>query len=90
LAKSPFAAVTFNFGPATITFPHTDALNLTWGWCAITALGAFDPRRGGHLVLWDLCLVIQFPPGSTILIPSAILWHSNVGIASEERRYSFT
>ncbi|KAJ7737224.1 hypothetical protein B0H14DRAFT_3516363 [Mycena olivaceomarginata] len=56
---SAFAAVTFNFGPATITFPHTDALNLTWGWCAITALGAFDPRRGGHLVLWDLCLVIH-------------------------------
>jgi hypothetical protein len=70
---SVFAAATFNFGPATVTFPHTDTLNLVWGWCAITALGAFDPQRGGHLVLWDLCLVIQFPPGSTILIPSAIL-----------------
>ncbi|KAF8125540.1 hypothetical protein K438DRAFT_2002046 [Mycena galopus ATCC 62051] len=28
--------------------------------------------------------------GSTILIPSAILRHSNVGIAANERRYSFT
>ncbi|KAJ7829017.1 hypothetical protein B0H14DRAFT_3465980 [Mycena olivaceomarginata] len=70
---SAFAAATFNLGPATVTLAHTDALNLAWGWCAITALGVFDPRRGGHLVLWDLCLIIQFPPGSTILIPSAIL-----------------
>ncbi|KAJ7810494.1 hypothetical protein B0H14DRAFT_3090767 [Mycena olivaceomarginata] len=87
---SAFAAATFNLGPATVTLAHIDALNLAWGWCAITALGVFDPRRGGHLVLWDLCLIIQFPPGSTILIPSAILRHSNVGIAEGERRYSFT
>ncbi|KAJ7794861.1 hypothetical protein B0H14DRAFT_2392195, partial [Mycena olivaceomarginata] len=87
---SVFGAATFNLGPATVTLMHTDALNLAWGWCSITALGAFDPQRGGHLVLWDLRLVFQFPPGSTILIPSAILRHSNVGIASGERRYSFT
>ncbi|KAJ7025053.1 hypothetical protein C8F04DRAFT_1269659 [Mycena alexandri] len=87
---SVFAAATFNFGPATVTFPHIDALNLAWGWCAITALGFFNPDVGGHLVLWDLRLIIRFPPGSTILIPSAILRHSNVTIAAGERRYSFT
>ncbi len=68
-----FAAVTFNFSPQTCTFRHTDSANLPFGWCAITALGRFDPRFGGHLVLWDLKLVLDFPPGSTILIPSAIL-----------------
>ncbi|KAK6996785.1 hypothetical protein R3P38DRAFT_2565380, partial [Favolaschia claudopus] len=87
---SVFAAATFNFGPNTITNPHVDTLNLAWGWCTITALGPFDPTRGGHLVLWDLGLVIRFPPGSTILIPSAILRHSNVPIQEGERRYSFT
>ena len=56
----------------------------------MTALGSFDPKKGGHLILWDCHLVIEFPPGSTILLPSAILAHSNVSIASEERRYSFT
>jgi hypothetical protein len=87
---SAFAAATINFGPSTITLPHIDALNLAWGWCAITALGFFDPDLGGHLVLWDLRLIIHFPPGSTILIPSAILRHSNIGIGPNERRYSFT
>lgn len=58
--------------------------------CAITALGDYDPKRGGHLVLWDLKLVIEFPPGSTILIPSACIRHSNVSIQEGETRYSFT
>ncbi|KAJ7658555.1 hypothetical protein B0H14DRAFT_3702889 [Mycena olivaceomarginata] len=74
---SVFAACTFNFGPHTITVPHLDFGNLSWGWCAITALGRFNPDLGGHFVLWDLKRIIQFPPGSTILIPSAIIWHSN-------------
>ncbi|KAJ7291857.1 hypothetical protein C8J57DRAFT_1212279 [Mycena rebaudengoi] len=87
---SVFAACTFNFSPHTITAPHLDFGNLAWGWCSITALGNFDPDCGGHLILWDLKLIIRFPPGSTILIPSAILRHSNVRIRPHERRYSFT
>ncbi|KAJ7429236.1 hypothetical protein B0H11DRAFT_2266477 [Mycena galericulata] len=62
----------------------------TSGWCAITALGDFDPDKGGHLILWDLRLVIRFPPGCSILIPSAILRHSNVSIQQGEKRFSFT
>ena len=42
------------------------------------------------MVLWDLKLVIEFPPGSTILIPSATLRHSNVAIQPGEKRFSFT
>jgi hypothetical protein len=87
---SAFTTATFNFGPFTVTFPHIDFGNLAWGWCAITALGWFDPDLGGHLILWDLKLIIRFPPGSTILIPSAILRHSNVKIRAGESRYSFT
>ncbi|KAJ7858711.1 hypothetical protein B0H14DRAFT_3447168 [Mycena olivaceomarginata] len=64
-------------GPRAICAPHLDFANLSWGWCAITALGDFDPDLGGHLILWDLRLVIRFPPGSTILLPSAIIRHSN-------------
>ncbi|KAF8127507.1 hypothetical protein K438DRAFT_1612418, partial [Mycena galopus ATCC 62051] len=87
---SAFAAATINFGPRTITKCHIDGLNLAWGWCSITALGNFDADRGGHLVLWDLKLIIYFPPGLTILIPFAILRHLNMGIGEEETRYSFT
>ncbi|KAJ7017385.1 hypothetical protein C8F04DRAFT_1279588 [Mycena alexandri] len=87
---SVFAAATFNFGPATVTLPHLDFANLAWGWCAITAFGHFDPDRGGHLILWDLMLIIRFPPGATIFLPSALLRHSNVAIQQGEKRYSFT
>jgi hypothetical protein len=47
-------------------------------------------QAGGHLVLWDLQLIIEFPPGATILIPSALLRHSNTTIQKGEERYSFT
>jgi hypothetical protein len=87
---SVFAAATFNFGPQTVTFPHLDFANLAWGWCAITALGDFDPDKGGHLILWDLKLIVRFPPGSTILIPSALIRHSNTSIGPHEKRFSFT
>ncbi|KAJ7048373.1 hypothetical protein C8F01DRAFT_1005127, partial [Mycena amicta] len=84
-----FAACTFNL-IKSMTGIHVDYANLAWGWCAITALGNFDPDFGGHLILHDLRLVIRFPPGSTILIPSALLRHSNVPIRPGERRSSFT
>ncbi|KAJ7129038.1 hypothetical protein C8R43DRAFT_1090181 [Mycena crocata] len=70
--------------------PHLDFANLAWGWCAITALGNFDPDFGGHLILWDLRMVIRFPPGATILLPSALIRHSNVAIRTHEHRCSFT
>ncbi|PPQ80230.1 hypothetical protein CVT25_003529, partial [Psilocybe cyanescens] len=87
---TPWAAATFNFGPQTVCFQHADTGNLAFGWCAITALGNYDHTKGGHLVLWDLGLVIEFPPGSTILIPSSAIHHSNIRIQPGERRYSFT
>lgn len=88
--SSVFASAAINFGPRTQCFKHTDSANLPCGLCAITSLGSFDPTRGGHLVLWQCGLVIEFPPGSTVLIPSAVISHSNTAIGPDERRYSFT
>ncbi|KAJ7669103.1 hypothetical protein B0H17DRAFT_1162256 [Mycena rosella] len=85
-----WCAVTFNLGPMTCTLGHRDFANLAFGWCAITALGYFDYRKGGHLILWDCKLIIEFPPRTTILIPSAAIFHSNIPIADGEHRYSFT
>ncbi|KAL0063641.1 hypothetical protein AAF712_009439 [Marasmius tenuissimus] len=84
-----FSACNLNLGRA-VTLRHTDFLNLLFGQCAVLALGEFDYRKGGHLVLWDLGLVIKFPPGSMILLPSALVEHSNVSIAADERRSSIT
>ncbi|KAJ7279786.1 hypothetical protein C8J57DRAFT_1058650, partial [Mycena rebaudengoi] len=94
--KRPFlngiwSACTFNLGPKTCARGHRDFANLAFGWCVITALGKFDYTKGGHLILWDCKLIIEFPPGSTILIPSAAIFHSNLTLASPgETRFSFT
>ncbi|KAL0062221.1 hypothetical protein AAF712_010903 [Marasmius tenuissimus] len=88
--NSIWSCTTFNFGPKTVTVQHVDHLNYIYGWCGITALGSFDFRKGGHFVLWDLELVLEFPAGWTILLPSAYIRHSNTPIGRSETRYSFT
>ncbi|KAJ6461945.1 hypothetical protein C8R47DRAFT_1240620, partial [Mycena vitilis] len=88
--NSVFSACTFNLGPYTCALGHRDFANLAFGWCAITALGTFDYTKGGHLILWDCKLILEFPPGTTILIPSAAIFHSNIPISKGEHRYSFT
>lgn len=88
--RSTYPAAAFNLGPSVRTFKHRDPLNCPFGMCAIQALGDFDPTQGGHLVLWDLRLYIQFPPGSLILIPSATIVHSNTPIQKHKSRASFT
>lgn len=85
-----FPAATFNCGPRVVTLEHVDGGNLPFGLCAIFACGSYDPTTGGHLILFDLNLAIQFPPGSTILIPSATLRHGNASIQAHETRQSFT
>jgi hypothetical protein len=88
--NSVFSSAAFNFGLKTVSAKHRDYSNLPYGWCPITALGDYDPTRGGHLVLWELKMVIEFPPGSTVLIPSAVISHSNTPIHKRETRFSFT
>jgi len=83
-----FPCRTFNLAKQSASVPHTDHNNLAQGWCSITALGDFSPTLGGHLVLWDLGVVVEFPPNSTILIPSSLIVHSNTPIQSDEVRYS--
>ncbi|KAJ7192618.1 hypothetical protein GGX14DRAFT_379917 [Mycena pura] len=89
-AKSVFSCAAFNFGPKVCTFKHRDILNVPFGWCAVTAMGEFDHRTGGHLVLWDLELVVEFPHAATILLPSATIAHSNIPVGVDEMRGSFT
>ncbi|KAJ3817026.1 hypothetical protein F5880DRAFT_1632520 [Lentinula raphanica] len=84
----PVAA--FNFGPRTVCLPHIDFGNLPFNLCWIWSLGWFDWRRGGHLILWDLHVVVEFPPGSLAGIPSGVCRHSNTQIGKKETRYSFT
>ncbi|KAF6742010.1 hypothetical protein DFP72DRAFT_861224 [Ephemerocybe angulata] len=88
--RSVFSAAAFNFGPQVVCARHRDSMNLPAGYCAITALGDFDPKLGGHLVIEELGIIVEFPPGSCALIPSAVFTHSNTSIQPGETRVSFT
>lgn len=88
--QSVFPAATFNLGPRVVTLDHLDCQNLPYGWCSIWAGGRFDPKIGGHLVLYDLGLVIEFPSGSTILIPSSTIRHGNTWLPTDAKRVSMT
>ncbi|KAL0061226.1 hypothetical protein AAF712_011985 [Marasmius tenuissimus] len=88
--RSQFASFTCNFGPQVCTSIHTDAKNCPHSMCAITAVGQFDSTKGGHLVLPDLKVIIEFPSGCTFLLPSAVLRHGNTSIRKHETRYSIT
>lgn len=89
--NSVLPCVTLNEGPRTICRLHIDCRNKPDFWCLIHALGTFDYRRGGHLWIPDLGVFIEFPPGSLIMLPSALLRHGNLALnAVHERRYSFT
>jgi hypothetical protein len=85
-----YAAATANLGDQTVTKFHRDLANKAEGLCAIWSLGKFDPKKGGHLVIPAAKLIIEFPPGSMILIPSGILTHGNTKLSPGERRMSFT
>lgn len=80
----------FNLGNRVATKKHIDAQNCPFGWCLITALGDFDSTKGGHLVLWDLGIVLEFPAGACICLPSALISHSNIPTNANETRMSFT
>ncbi|KAJ7671707.1 hypothetical protein B0H17DRAFT_948267 [Mycena rosella] len=85
-----WCAITINLGPMTCTLGHHDFANLAFGWCDITSLRNLNYKKGRDLILWDCKLIIEFPPGMTILIPSAAIFHLNITIVDGERRYSFT
>lgn len=87
----PFAAATANMGPHTVCDPHRDAADLAYGWCVVWALGAFNSESGGHLVLHEPKLILEFARGDIIFIPSACITHENIPIDEEtEERYSLT
>ncbi|KAL1698265.1 hypothetical protein EV121DRAFT_218451, partial [Schizophyllum commune] len=89
-ANSAFTCSTFNNGPRAVTLPHRDVLNLAFGICAVYASGDYNADLGGHLILWDLKVIIRFPPGCTLIFPSALIRHSNIPIQGHEVRRSFT
>ncbi|KAJ6487667.1 hypothetical protein C8R45DRAFT_827723 [Mycena sanguinolenta] len=87
---SVFSAATFEFGgpprPTTSTGMPDHCHATTWS--VLTSLGKYVPMHGGHIILWDLGLVVAFPPGASILIPTGILRYSFVKVRPGEVCYS--
>jgi hypothetical protein len=44
--------------------------------------------HGGHIIFWDLGLVVCFPPGATILFPAGLLRYSFVKVRPGEHRHA--
>ncbi|KAJ7260064.1 hypothetical protein C8J57DRAFT_1072571, partial [Mycena rebaudengoi] len=88
--NSVFPAATFNCGPSAVTDEHADFLNLIHGLCGVSSTGRFDHTRGGAFYMKQIKLLIDFPAGSSILMPSAFMDHSNTPIATGESRCSMT
>jgi hypothetical protein len=88
--RSIMPSAAFNLGNRVITKKHIDSENCPFGWCTITALGNFDASKGGHIVLWNLGIVLEFPAGSCVCLPSALITHSNIPTDKNETRMSFT
>jgi hypothetical protein len=60
--ESILPASIFNLGPNTVTLDHIDYANVAYGLCGISALGKYNPDKGGHMILFDLGVMICFPP----------------------------
>ncbi|KAJ7017670.1 hypothetical protein C8F04DRAFT_1214960 [Mycena alexandri] len=88
--NSIFPAATFNCGPDAVSFDHCDFLNLVHGLCPVTSGGKFNHKRGGHMYLKQLRLVIEFPSGASVAIPSGCVDHGNTPIQPGETRHSIT
>ncbi|KAJ7431724.1 hypothetical protein FB451DRAFT_1381385 [Mycena latifolia] len=89
-SNSVFPTATFNLPPGAVTDEHIDFNNLIHGLCGITSGGNFNHKKGGQMYMKQLKLVIDFPSGSSMLIPSAFVDHGNTPIREGESRFSLT
>ena len=87
-SNTVWSSCAFNFGPQTVCKLHRNSRDLPYGLCSITALGEYDYKKGGHIVLAEMGLVMEFPPRSTILLPSAAITHGNASISANESWFS--
>lgn len=89
LKNTSFASSTVNIG-RSCTFLHRDSLNKPFHFCAVLALGHFPHESVGQIILWELGVVVDFPPGTVALLPSADITHGNTALGESDGRTSIT
>ncbi|KAJ6480183.1 hypothetical protein C8R45DRAFT_783169, partial [Mycena sanguinolenta] len=88
--SSVFSAATFEFGGPhrrTTSLGDPDCYHAAT-WSVLTSLGKYVPMLGGHIIFWDLGLVVAFPLGASILTPTGLIRYSFVKVRPGEHRYS--
>lgn len=88
LKHTAFASTTVNVGKGCTRF-HKDWLNKRAFFCGIVPSGTFDFTKGGHIIFWELGVVVDFPAGCVALLPSSLVTHGNTAIGKDEFRTSF-
>ncbi|KAJ7916472.1 hypothetical protein B0H13DRAFT_1609353, partial [Mycena leptocephala] len=84
-----FPAVEFFLG-SDESPPTLHDLDMMWSWRALTALGEYNARWGGELILWDEKKIFKFPPGATFLFPGRLIRYSFTQVrCSFSSEYSF-
>ncbi|BGP17979.1 hypothetical protein JCM10213v2_006027 [Rhodosporidiobolus nylandii] len=48
--------------------------------------GDFESNEQGYIVLHELCMVVEVPPGVAIAFPSALITHSNIDVVAAKTR----
>ncbi|GAA5961679.1 hypothetical protein JCM10213_003056 [Rhodosporidiobolus nylandii] len=56
---------------------HPDSI---FGVFLIIPPGDFESNEQGYIVLHELCMVVEVPPGVAIAFPSALITHSNIDV----------
>ncbi|KAJ7271700.1 hypothetical protein C8J57DRAFT_1507617 [Mycena rebaudengoi] len=84
--RSGFTTAEYHFGADGTPVYHHER-DLFYGWRCLTALGNYDSRFGGDLILWDHRLVVTFPPGSSFLFPGAMTCYSFSQVGWHENQY---
>jgi hypothetical protein len=77
LKEGQLSSVSYDFGPG-MSFLQSECVldqTLAGGLYAVTSGGSFDYLKGGHFVLKQAGLVLQFPPLTTLILsPTLTRW----------------
>ncbi|KAJ7206969.1 hypothetical protein C8J57DRAFT_1099455, partial [Mycena rebaudengoi] len=67
-----------------------DTLYLARSVCRVTCSGNFNATKGTHFYMKQFQLVVEFPSGSSLLIPSTPINHGNTLLQPGKDHYSMT
>ncbi|KAG6905214.1 hypothetical protein DXG01_004142 [Tephrocybe rancida] len=86
-----YPAVRFNVRPQTSTVqPYMDRQRERRGPPAVTPIGNYNYKLSGHIVFYELKLIIEVPPGTTLFVPTRLLSYGTTNIQEGEERMTIT